>query len=179
MDYIPLADPRDLGLSDPSSPAWQAAEVAIARASAQMRAAVGHAITTEVLDLVMDPPLGRTLHLPGVHLRDVAVAVGGQTVTDVQVSPRTGVLRRPGGWGSELGSVHVVAVAGLDEVPEDVRAAVVERAQITLLAGRSHGATQIAQGSRSVTLSAAAAGGSTARWVEVVERHRLVTTGGM
>lgn len=153
----------------------QSAQVrdALARASARFVGAVGWPVLTTTQTLILDPPPGEILHLPGLALRDVTVKIGGQPVADVEVSPRTGVLRRRGGWGRALGSVSVTFTSGWDTAPEDVQDAVLEQAAMTAATASAPGVSQMSQGGRSIAFSVSAATGTTERWSSCVERYRV------
>lgn len=146
---------------------------AVDRASARFRSAVGHNVTKETRTLVLDPPAGETLLLPAKGVSAIAVKLGGKSLEHVEYSPRTGALRRRGGWGSDLGSIEVTYTAGSDEVPDDVADAVAEQAASIYATLATPGVQQISQGVRSITFGTASTVGTTQRWTEAVERHRL------
>lgn len=146
---------------------------AVDRASARFRSAVGHSVTKETKTLILDPPAGETLLLPVKGVTSLAVKLGGIQLEHVTYSPRTGALRRRGGWGTELGSIEVTYTAGSDEVPEDVADAVAEQAASIFATLSTPGVQQISQGSRSISFGTTATVGTTRRWVDAVERHRI------
>lgn len=146
---------------------------AVDRASARFRSAVGHNVTKETKTLILDPPAGETLLLPAKGVSELSVKLGGSALEHVTYSPRTGALRRRGGWGSELGSIEVTYSAGSEEVPEDVADAVAEQAASIYATLATPGVQQISQGVRSITFGTASTVGTTQRWTEAVERHRL------
>lgn len=146
---------------------------AVDRASARFRAAVGHNVTKETKTLVLDPPAGETLLLPVKGLAELSVKLGGIKLEHVTYSPRTGALRRYGGWGTELGTIEVTYTAGSDEIPPDVEDAVAEQAASIYATLSTPGVQQISQGVRSITFGTASTVGTTQRWTEAVERHRL------
>lgn len=146
---------------------------AIDRASARFRSAVGHNVTKETKTLILDPPAGETLLLPVKWVSELTVKLGGVPLDHVMYSPRTGALRRRGGWGSDLGSIEVSYTAGSDEVPDDVAGAVAEQAASIYATLATPGVQQISQGVRSITFGTASTVGTTQRWNEAVERHRL------
>lgn len=146
---------------------------AVDRASARFRSAVGHNVTKETRTLVLDPPAGETLLLPAKGVSAITVKLGGTPLERVEYSPRTGALRRRGGWGSGLGSIEVTYTAGSDEVPDDVADAVAEQAASIYATLATPGVQQISQGVRSITFGTASTVGTTQRWTEAVERHRL------
>lgn len=146
---------------------------AVDRASARFRSAVGHNVTKETKTLILDPPAGETLLLPAKGVSELSVKLGGSAPEHVTYSPRTGALRRRGGWGSELGSIEVTYSAGSEEVPEDVADAVAEQAASIYATLATPGVQQISQGVRSITFGTASTVGTTQRWTEAVERHRL------
>lgn len=146
---------------------------AVDRASARFRSAVGHSVTKETKTLVLDPPAGETLLLPAKGVSWLMVKLGGVLLEHVSYSPRTGALRRRGGWGTELGSIEVTYTAGSEDVPDDVADAVAEQAASIYATLATPGVQQISQGVRSITFGTASTVGTTQRWSEAVERHRL------
>lgn len=146
---------------------------ALERASARFRAAVGHPVTRVTRTIVLDPPCGETLPLPGRDIRDVSVTLGGAKADGVEISPRTGVLRRRAGWGRSLGGIQVTFTSGSEEVPEDVADAVLEHATMLAATARTPGVSQISQGSRSVSYSVTSATGVTQRWTDAVDRWAI------
>lgn len=146
---------------------------AVERASARFRSAVGHNVTKETKTLILDPPAGETLLLPAKWVSELTVKRGGVPLEHVMCSPRTGALRRRGGWGSDLGSIEVTYTAGSDGVPDDVADAVAEQAASIYATLATPGVQQISQGVRSITFGTASTVGTTQRWTEAVERHRL------
>lgn len=146
---------------------------AVERASARFRAAVGHGVTRETRTIRLDPPAGETLLLPVKGVTALTVKIGGLEQRNVQHSPRTGAMRRHGGWGTELGSIEVTYTAGLDEVPADVADAVAEQASTIFATLATPGVQQISQGVRSITFGTASTVGTTQRWSDAVERHRI------
>lgn len=155
-------DPRDTNLT-----------YAVERASARFRAAVGHSVTRETRTLKLDPPAGETLLLPVKGVTALSVKINGMEQRNVQHSPRTGAMRRHGGWGTELGSIEVTYTAGLDEVPEDVADAVAEQASTIFATLSTPGVQQISQGVRSITFGTSSTVGTTQRWSDAVARYRL------
>lgn len=146
---------------------------AVERASARFRSAVGHNVTKETKTLVLDPPAGETLLLPVKGVSELTVKLGGIQLEHFTYSPRTGALRRHGGWGTELGTIEVTYTAGTDEVPDDVADAVAEQAASIYATLATPGVQQISQGVRSITFGTASTVGTTQRWSEAVERHRI------
>ena len=146
---------------------------AVDRASARFRCAVGHNLTQEPQTLVRDPPAGESQRLPAGGVSELTVKLGGVPLEHVTYSPRTGALRRRGGWGSDLGSIEVSYTAGSDEAPGDVADAVAEQAASIYATLATPGVQQISQGVRSITFGTASTVGTTQRWTEAVERHRL------
>lgn len=146
---------------------------AVERASARFRSAVGHSVTKETKTLILDPPAGETLLLPVKGISQLTVKLGGIQLEHVTYSPRTGALRRHGGWGTELGAIEVTYTAGSDDVPDDVADAVAEQAASIYATLSTPGVHQISQGSRSISFGVASTTGTTRRWADAVERHRI------
>ena len=146
---------------------------AVERASARFRSAVGHSVTRETKKIILDPPAGETLLLPVKGVSEISVKLNGIQLEHLIYSPRTGALRRYGGWGTELGTIEVTYTAGSEEVPEDVADAVAEQAASIYATLATPGVQQISQGVRSITFGTASTVGTTQRWTEAVERHRL------
>lgn len=146
--------------------------LALRRASARFRGAVGHDITRVDGDVViLDGDGGAALLLPAFPVRDVTVRIDGVAVTDFRTSPRNGVLRRDAGWPDQLGNVEVTFTHGWATVPGDIEDAVLEQAEAQLVA--ITGVQTIQQGARSLTFGAAATVGVTQKWTDTVEKYRL------
>lgn len=169
----PLCDVEALARSLGKDPRDPNLLYAVERASARFRAAVGHSVTKETRTIRLDPPAGETLLLPVKGVAALTVKINGMEQRNIQHSPRTGAMRRHGGWGTELGSVEVTYTAGLDEVPEDVADAVAEQASTIFATQATPGVQQISQGVRSITFGTSSTVGTTQRWSDAVARYRL------
>lgn len=166
-DINPLASSLNLKADDPDL-IWSAR-----RASDRFRGEVGWGVNESTDTLILDPPAGETLLLPVFNPSRVRVEVDDVEDTSVEFSPRTGALRRRGGWGSRLGSIRVSVTHGFKDIPGDIQDAVAEQAAITYAVAGAPGVQQITQGSRSMSFSATSATGTTQKWSAAVNKYRL------
>lgn len=170
-DISLLASSLNLKADDPDL-LWAAR-----RASDRFRGEVGWGINTSTDTLILDPPVGETLLLPVFNPSWVRVEVDDVEDKSVEFSPRTGALRRRGGWGTRLGSIGVSVTHGFDDIPGDIQDAVAEQAAVTYAVAAAPGVQQITQGSRSMSFSATSATGVTQKWSRTVEKYRLTGQG--
>ncbi|MGY4859511.1 hypothetical protein [Cryobacterium sp. AP23] len=147
--------------------------LALKRASARFRGAVGHPVSRVSDDVVLlDGDGSRALLLPAAPvIGTTAVEIDGVPITDYRTSAARGILRRPAGWPDDLGNVQVTYSHGYDQVPGDIEDAVLEQAELQykVLAG----VQQASLGAQSVTFGVQASVGVTQRWAECVARYQL------
>lgn len=130
----------------------------------------------------------RTLLLPGAPVTTISsVVVAGATYAlqdpaTPTTAPafyeqdlRAGILRAVNGvWPEGLGNIQVTythGYAGIDDVPGDIQDAVLEHAS-TIAMVLAH-LQQESGGSTSATYGQTALVGTTAKWVQVVQKYRL------
>jgi hypothetical protein len=131
----------------------------------------------------------RTLLLPNAPVATIdAIVVAGATYAPYQVGTpapagsyayqvdlKAGILRSLGGlWPEGLGNVAVTythGFGGIDDVPGDIQDAVLEHAA-TIAMVLAH-VQQESGGSTSATYGQTALVGTTAKWVQAVEKYRL------
>ncbi len=129
----------------------------------------------------------RTLLLPGAPVTTIAsVVVAGATyaphtvgaattANSYQADLQAGILRAVGGvWPEGLGNIAVTythGFGGIDDVPGDIQDAVLEHAA-TIAMVLAH-IQQESGGSTSATYGQTALVGTTAKWVQAVEKYRL------
>jgi hypothetical protein len=129
----------------------------------------------------------RTLLLPGAPVATIAlVVVAGAAYapytdaatagpTTYQADLRAGILRAVGGtWPEGLGNIAVTythGFAGIDDVPGDIQDAVLEHAT-TIALVLAH-LQQESGGSTAATYGQTALVGTTAKWVQAVEKYKL------
>jgi hypothetical protein len=147
--------------------------LALKRASARFRGAVGHTVSMVTDDVVLlDGDGSGALLLPAAPVvGSPAVEIDGVPVNDYRTSAARGILRRRAGWPDDLGSVQVTYSHGYETIPGDIEDAVLEQAELQykVLAG----VQQASLGAQSVTFGVQASVGVTQRWAECVERHQL------
>ena len=128
----------------------------------------------------------RTLLLPGAPVTAITtVAVAGVTFAaysdaepyardTYQADLNAGILRASGIWPEGLGNITVNYTHGfgtIDDVPGDIQDAVLEHA-VTIAMVMAH-LQQESGGSTSATYGQTALVGTTAKWVNTVEKYRL------
>lgn len=117
---------------------------------------------------------GDTLHLKAIPADVHTVEVGGETLvrdTDYQVDGDAGILRAAGIWPDGLGNVKVTYSHGYETVPGDIQDAVLEHAT-TMVKVFAH-LQQNSAGSTQESYQQAALVGTTAKWVECVEKYKI------
>lgn len=167
-----LADPSHLlGLVAGDAPGDQAKrERAVRSASADFRAAVRHPVSRVTgARFTLDGPGGTTLRLPVLNPTITAVRINGQDVTDTVRASHTGYLERPAGWPRGFGTIEVELDHGLETLPEDITAAVLERAAW---------AANVMPGINMLVLDGATVQfrpetGTSQKWTDAVEKYRI------
>lgn len=147
---------------------------AAAQASGNFRGAVGHAVTrVEADEVELDGNGAAGILLPAAPVVSVAsVKVDGRPLapSSYRVVKRSGILRRRDGVWPRGAAVEVVYTHGYAKVPEDVSAAVLERAEtiFNVMAGIQSNTVL----GDSVTFSTSAIG-STQAWTDAVANYAL------
>jgi hypothetical protein len=162
-------------------------ELAARRATDRFIGEIGRPLHQRTETVLLNGTGTRTLLLPGAPVTTItAVVVAGATyaphVEGTAPAPETyqvdlgaGILRAGNGvWPEGLGNIAVTyttGYAGIDDVPGDIQDAVLEHAA-TIATVMAH-LQQESGGSTSATYGQTALVGTTAKWVQAVEKYKL------
>lgn len=165
----PLAEPDDLAESLGVAADNRRLVRALAAASADFRGAVHHPVSLVTGDVLrLDGTGTRTLRLPVANVQAVHSVVALGQALEVHWSA-DGLLDRADGrlWPCQRGAVTVTLDHGYDPVPEDVQAAVLDRAESRYRIRRGLASKQV--GGINLTFDS----GVTEQWVECVAAYRI------
>ncbi len=148
-------------------------QLALERASNEMVAAIGFPIVETVCTHTVYGEGGKIIRLPARPITEVVVTTKkGESLTGITVDERLGLLTKTEGWpNGQPFTVSYKTGWPLNQIPGDIKSAVLEQAQILLSSNGAYQQETI--GPKSVTYSQAALGGRTQNWVNVVDRYRL------
>ncbi|MDO5676511.1 MAG: hypothetical protein Q4G35_03270 [Propionibacteriaceae bacterium] len=176
----PLATAKDLATLLGISHDSPLLELALERASDAFTGEIGYPLLRETRTRVLRGDGGPDLHLPARHVHTATVTIKGQPPIDVTADQldgailldgTLGILTRADGWPRVPIKVDIDSGYLINQIPGDVRDVVLERA--AHIAENLGVYQQESTGSVSASISPAAAGGSTQRWVDTVARYRI------
>lgn len=143
------------------------------RASDRFRGDVRHHVSLVEDDVLILDGGGRlNLRLPVVNIREVQEVTVDERPVEVRFSA-DGILRRRDGrlWPDDYGCVRVVVTHGLDPIPGDIQAAVLDQAEAVYTVKRGMSSYQV--GGISQSFAAVESVGVTEEWARAVTRYRV------